>query len=85
MNEAGLNQTLEPSKRLSMKTIAKKVDTWKTIVIKKLSDRREGNGHIAGGYCETQILMQGKQVGHFNHNLTSKVLSGKSWPGEDHN
>ena len=44
-----LNDTLAPKERFSMRAIAMKVQIGKTTVIERLSGRRRGVGHIAGG------------------------------------
>ena len=65
------NDSLPPDKKLSMRTIAKKVGIGKTTVIERLSRRYKGTGHIAGGARKSRIMMKGMQadhqVGHFNH------------------
>ena len=43
------NATLPPNKQWSMRTIAKEVQVPKTTIIERLSKRRQGKGHIAGG------------------------------------
>ena len=58
-----LNKTLPPEKQLSMRAIAKKVEIGKTTVIERLSGRRKGKGHIAGGKRKARVLTEGKQVG----------------------
>ena len=47
------NENLPPDKRLSMRAIAKKVGIGKTTIIERLSERHQGQGHIAGGKCKT--------------------------------
>ena len=43
------NDNLPENQRLSMRAIAKKVGISKTTVIERLSGRRKGTDHIAGG------------------------------------
>ena len=74
------NDNLPPDHRLSMRAIAKKVGIGKATIIERLSQGRQGSGHIAGGKQKARILIKGKQVGHqvghINHfncfNQTSK-------------
>ena len=60
-----LNKTLPPEKQLSMRAIDKKVEIGKTTVIERLSGRRKGKGHIAGGKRKARVLTEGKQVGQW--------------------
>ena len=43
------NDDLPPDQRLSMRAITKKVGIAKTTIIERLSGRRQGSGHMAGG------------------------------------
>ena len=65
------NDNLPPDKKLSMRTITKRVGIGKTTVIERLSGRRKGTGHIARGARKSRIMSKGMQaghqVGHFNH------------------
>ena len=54
------NDTLPPNKRLSKQTIAAKLQLLKATVIKRLSRRDQGHGHIAGGKWKSQVLMAGE-------------------------
>ena len=47
-----------------MRAIAKKVGISKTTVIERLSGRRKGSGHIAGGARKSRIMLKGTQAGH---------------------
>ena len=58
-----LNDTLPPKERLSMRAIAKKVKIGKTTVIERLSGRRKGAGHIAGGQRQARVLSTGESSG----------------------
>ena len=58
------NDNLPPDQKLSMRAIAKKVGIGKTTIIERLSGRRKGTGHIAGGKRKARILTKGKQAGH---------------------
>ena len=62
------NDEKDPKDRLSMRAIAKKLKLLKTTVIERLSGRRQGEGHIAGGKRKARVLMDGKQAGQNNHN-----------------
>ena len=44
----GMNDSLPPGKKWSMRAIAKEVEVPKTTIIERLSQRRKGKGHIAG-------------------------------------
>ena len=59
------NAELPPDKRLSMRAIAREVGIGKTTIIERLSGRRKGMGHIAGGNRRGQVLMKGNQMGHY--------------------
>ena len=77
------NDNLPPKEQLSMRAIAKKVGISKTIVIARLSGRRKGSGHIAGGARKLRIMSKGTQaghqVGHFNHlTVLTEVLTVSS-------
>ena len=54
------NATLPPDKQLSMRAIAKIVSIGKTTVIERLSGRRQGSGHIAGGARKSRVMTKGK-------------------------
>ena len=54
------NQDLPPDKKLSYRTIAKKVGIPVTTIIERLSRRRKGNGPIARGACKARVLSDGK-------------------------
>ena len=70
------NDNLPPRQQLSMRAIAKKVGISKTTVIERLSGRRKGSGHIAGGARKSRIMLKGTQAGHFNRfNHLTKVLT----------
>ena len=63
-----------------MRAIAKKVGISKTTVIERLSGRRQGSGHIAGGARKSRIMSKGTQAGHqaghFNRfNRLTEVLT----------
>ena len=58
-----LNEILPPNERLSMRAIAKKVKIGKTTVIKRLSGRRVGVGHITGGQWQARVLTTGESSG----------------------
>ena len=62
------NDDKDPKERLSMRAIAKKLSLWKTTVIERLSGRRQGEGHIAGGKRKARVLRDGKQVDQNNRN-----------------
>ena len=55
-----------------MRAIAAQLQLPKSTVIERLSGRRKGHGHIAGGKRKARVLTDGKQaghqVGHFNRN-----------------
>ena len=62
------NKTKPPKEQLSMRAIATKLNLPKTTVIERLSGRRKGEGHIAGGKRKARVLMDGKQAGQNNCN-----------------
>ena len=62
------NKTKPPKEQLSMRAIAAKLNLPKTTVIERLSGRRKGEGHIAGGKRKARVIMDGKQVGQNNRN-----------------
>ena len=81
------NDNLPPRQQLSMRAIAKKVGISKTTVIERLSGRRKGGGHIAGGARKSRIMLKGTQAGHqaghfnrFNHltEVLTEVLTVSS-------
>ena len=57
------NKNKPPKEQLSMRAIAAKLNLPKTTVIERLSGRRKGEDHIAGGKRKARALMDGKQVG----------------------
>ena len=46
-----------------MRAIAAKLELPKSTVIERLSGRRKGHGHIAGGKRKGRVLTEGEQVG----------------------
>ena len=58
------NDELPPEKKMSMRAIARAVGIGKTTIIERLSGRRKGSGHIAGGNRKAQVMTGGKQAGH---------------------
>ena len=66
------NKMKPPKEQLSMRAIAAKLNLPKTTVIERLSGRRKGEGHIAGGEKKARVLTDskqaGQQVGQNNHN-----------------
>ena len=58
------NANLPPDKQLSMRAIAKRVGIGKTTVIERLSGRRQGSRHIAGGARKLRVMLKGMQAGH---------------------
>ena len=57
------NDSLPPGKKWSMRAIAKEVGIPKTTIIERLSQRRKGKGHIAGGKRQPRVLSAGKSSG----------------------
>ena len=57
------NKNKPAKERLSMRAIAGILMLPKTTVIERLSGRRKGEGHIAGGKRKARVLTDGKQVG----------------------
>ena len=57
------NDSLPPGKKWSMRAIAKHVQVPKTTIIERLSQRRKGKGHIAGGARQPRVLSPGKSSG----------------------
>ena len=57
------NKDKPPKERLSMRAIAGILKLPKTTVIERLSGRRQGEGHIAGGKRKARVLTDGKQAG----------------------
>ena len=53
-------EDLPPNKKLSYRAIAKKVGIPATTTIERLSGRRKGKGHIAGGALKARVLSEGK-------------------------
>ena len=60
------NDEKDPKEKLSMRAIARKLKLPKTRVIKRLSGRCQGEGHIAGGKRKARVLTDGKEVGQNN-------------------
>ena len=58
------NKHKDPKDQLSKRAIARKLQLPKTTVIERLSGRRVGEGHIAGGKRKARVLTDGKQAGH---------------------
>ena len=58
------NKTKAKKDQLSMRTIAHQLNLPKTTVIERLSGRRKGHGHIAGGKRQARVLTTGTQAGH---------------------
>ena len=56
------NKNKEAKDRLSMRAIAFLCELPKTTVIERLSGRRKGAGHIAGGKRQPRVLSTGKRV-----------------------
>ena len=54
------NKDKPPKERLSMRAIASQLKLLKTTVIERLSGRRKGEGHIAGGNRKARVLTDGK-------------------------
>ena len=54
------NEDLPPNKKLSYRAIAKKVGIPAITIIERLSGRRKGKGHIAGGASKARVLSEGK-------------------------
>ena len=54
------NDSLPPGKKWSMRAMAKEVGIPKTTIIERLSQRRKGIGHIAGGKRQPRVLSAGK-------------------------
>ena len=50
------NDSLPPKQRLSMRAIAATLELLKNTVIERLSGRRKGHGHIAGGKRKGRVL-----------------------------
>ena len=73
------NKTKAKKDQLSMRAIAHQLNLPKTTVIERLSGRRKGHGHIAGGKRQARVLMKGMQVGHqvgqnnCNHNHNNRT------------
>ena len=57
------NDSPPPGKKWSMRAIAKEVEVPKTTIIKRLSQRRKGKGHIARGKRQPRVLSAGKSSG----------------------
>ena len=58
------NKTKAKKDQLSMRAIAHQLNLPKTTVIERLSGRRKGHGHIAGGKRQARVLTKGTQAGH---------------------
>ena len=58
------NKTKAKKDQLSMRAIAHQLNLPKTTVIERLSGRRKGHGHIAGGKRQARVLTKGMQAGH---------------------
>ena len=57
------NKDKPAKEKLSMRAIARKLKLPKTTVIERLSGRRQGEGHIAGGKRKARVLSDSKQAG----------------------
>ena len=73
------NKTKAKKDQLSMRAIAHQLNLPKTTVIERLSERRKGHGHIAGGKRQARVLTKGTQAGHqvgqnnHNHNRNNRT------------
>ena len=54
------NDNLPDNKKLSYRAIARKTGIPVTTIIERLSGRRKGKGHIAGGARKARVLSDGK-------------------------
>ena len=54
------NDNLPDNKKLSYRAIARKTGIPVTTIIERLSGRRQGKGHIAGGARKARVLSDGK-------------------------
>ena len=71
------NKNKPPKEQLSMRAIAAKLNLPKTTVIERLTGRRKGEGHIAGGKRKARVLTDGKQAGqnNCNHNCFNQTFN----------